>query len=55
MFGMDHQVIISTNWGRLKYACVWVGWEPLEVDRNRLALAIRAAREDARKARKEAA
>ena len=55
MFGMDHRVNISTNWGRLKYACVWVGWEPLEVNRDRLALALRAARADARQAKRRAA
>jgi hypothetical protein len=55
MFGADYQVLVVTSWGRLRYAMAFVGWEPLEVDRKRLAHAIREARKEARKARKEAA
>jgi hypothetical protein len=55
MFGVDYQVLAVTGWGRFRYAMVFVGWEPLEVDRKRLAHAIREARNDARKARREAA
>jgi hypothetical protein len=50
-----HKVLVVTSWGRLRYAMVFIGWEPLEVDRKRLARAIRAARNDARKSRKDAA
>jgi hypothetical protein len=50
-----HQVLVVTSWGRLRYAMVFVGWEPLEVDRKRLAHAIREARKEVKKARKEAA
>jgi len=55
MFGADYQVLVVTSWGRLRYAMAFVGWEPLEVDRKRLANAIRESRKEARKARKEAA
>jgi hypothetical protein len=55
MFGVDHQVLAVTSWGRFRYAMVFVGWEPLEVDRKRLAHAIREARKEVKKARKEAA
>ena len=50
-----HQVLVVTSWGRLRYAMVFVGWQPLEVDRKRLAHAIREARKEVKKARKEAA
>jgi hypothetical protein len=50
-----NQVLVVTSWGRLRYAMVFVGWQPLEVDRKRLAHAIREARKGARKARREAA
>jgi hypothetical protein len=50
-----NQVLVVTSWGRLRYAMVFVGWQPLEVDRKRLAHAIREARKEARKARREAA
>jgi hypothetical protein len=55
MFGGDHQVLAVTSWGRIRYAMVFVGWQPLEVDRKRLAHAIREARKEVKKARKEAA
>jgi len=55
MFGADYQILVVTGWGRLRYAIAFVGWEPLEVDRKRLAHAMREARKQARKARKEAA
>jgi hypothetical protein len=51
----DNQVLVVTSWGRLRYAMVFVGWQPLEVDRKRLAHAIREARKEVKKARKEAA
>jgi hypothetical protein len=55
MFGMEYQVLVVTSWGRLRYAMVFVGWGPLEVDRKRLANTMREARKEARKERKEAA
>jgi hypothetical protein len=55
MFSEEYQVLVVTSWGRLRYAMVFVGWQPLEVDRKRLAHAIREARKEARKARREAA
>ena len=47
--------LVDTSWGRLRYAMVFDGWQPMEVDRKRLARAIREARKEARKARREAA
>jgi len=44
MLGEEYQVLVVTSWGRLRYAMVFVGWEPLWVDRKRLAQAIREAR-----------
>ena len=55
MFSEEYQVLVVTSWGRLRYAMVFVGWQPLEVDRKRLAHAIREARKEVKKARKEAA
>ena len=51
----DNRVLVVTSWGRLRYAMVFVGWQPLEVDRKRLAHAIREARKEARKVRRDAA
>lgn len=54
MFGADYQILVVTGWGRLRYAMAFVGWEPLEIDRKRLAHAMLEARKESRKARKEA-
>jgi hypothetical protein len=55
MFSEEYQVLVVTSWGRLRYAMAFIGWQPLEIDRKRLANAIREARKEVKKARKEAA
>jgi hypothetical protein len=55
MFSEEYQVLVVTSWGRLRYAMAFIGWQPLEIDRKRLAHAIREARKEVKKARKEAA
>jgi hypothetical protein len=46
MLGKKTHTVAVTNWGRLKYAGIFAGWDFIEIDRKRLAKTLLAARKE---------